>query len=48
MTTSAMKIIKKDDSVGIFYVTKIAGAETDGVKQGKDCVIDAAMARGRW
>ena len=35
MTTSAMKIIKKGDSVGIFYVTKIAGAETDGVKPGQ-------------
>jgi len=30
-----MKIIKKGDSVGVFYVTKIAGAKRDGVKVGQ-------------
>jgi len=32
---SAMKIIKKGDAVGVFYVMKIAGAELDGVKSGQ-------------
>ena len=30
-----IKIIKKGDSVGVFYVTKIAGAKRDGVKVGQ-------------
>ena len=31
----AMKVIKRGDSIGVFYVTKITGAESDGVKPGQ-------------
>ncbi len=34
-TSFGMKILKKGDTVGIFYVTKIAGAEADGVEPGQ-------------
>ena len=34
-TLSGMKIIKKGDTVGVFYVTKVAGAVADGVQPGQ-------------
>jgi len=35
-TESADKGLCKGDPIGAFYVTKVAGAEDDGVSQGKD------------
>lgn len=35
LSLQAMKIIKRGDSIGVFYVTKITGAESDGVKPGQ-------------
>jgi hypothetical protein len=33
---SAVECLEKGDSVGVFYVTKVAGAEDDGVKEGQE------------
>ncbi len=33
---SVVSCLEKGDSVGVFYVTKVAGAEDDGVKEGQE------------
>ena len=35
-TTSQTTSLKKGDTAGVFYVTKIAGAEEDGVEEGQE------------
>lgn len=34
--TAAEDCLKEGDSIGVFYVTKVAGAEDDGVEPGED------------